>query len=80
MSEYYCYDVTPHSLESGTSSPRLIYNCSTLGGLKDKIDELVTLTLDDAHKDEEGHKYDLIRLYQVFFSAACFLRTSSSLP
>jgi hypothetical protein len=46
--------------------------CSALEELEDKIDELEALDLDDAIRDKENHKYDLARLYQIFFSTREF--------
>jgi len=47
-------------------------NCSALEELEDKIDKLGTLGLDEAIQSEEDHKYDLARLYQIFFSTRDF--------
>jgi hypothetical protein len=41
--------------------------CSALEELEDKIDELEKLELEEAIQCEEDHKYDLARLYQLFF-------------
>ena len=46
--------------------------CSALEELEDKIDELEKLELDEAIESEEDHKYDLARLYQIFFSTRDF--------
>ena len=43
-------------------------NCSALEELEDKLDELEKLELDEAILSEDNHKYDLARLYQIFFS------------
>jgi len=43
-------------------------NCSALEELEDKLDELEKLELDEAIRSENDHRYDLARLYQIFFS------------
>ena len=48
------------------------HKCSALEELEDKIDELENLELDEAVESEEDHKYDLARLYQIFFSTRDF--------
>jgi hypothetical protein len=53
--------------------------CSALEELEDKIDELENLDLDEAHRSEEDHKYDLVRLYQIFFATRDFYVSSQSL-
>jgi hypothetical protein len=54
-------------------------NCSALEELEDKIDELETLGLDEAIQFEEDHKYDLARLYQIFFSTRDFYVSAHAL-
>jgi len=44
--------------------------------LGDKIDELEILELDEAIQSEEDHKYDLARLYQIFFCTRDFYVSS----
>ena len=53
--------------------------CSALEELEDKIDELEKLELDEAIKAEADHKYDLARLYQIFFSTRDFYVSSYTL-
>jgi len=36
------------------------------------VDELKVLELEEAIRSEEDHKYDLARLYQIFFSTRDF--------
>jgi len=47
--------------------------------LEDKIDELEQLELDEAIEAEDDHKYDLARLYQIFFSTRDFYVSSHTL-
>jgi hypothetical protein len=53
--------------------------CSALEELEDKIGELENLDLDEAHRTEGDHKYDLARLYQIFFAARDFYVSSQPL-
>ena len=53
--------------------------CSALEELEDKIDELGKLDLDEAHRSEEDHRYDLARLYQIFFTTRDFYVSSQPL-
>jgi len=53
--------------------------CSALEELEDKIDELEKLKLDEAYRSEEDHKYDLARLYQIFFATRDFYVSSQLL-
>ena len=63
------------------SRPRGIWcdKCSALEELEDKINELKKLDLDEAHRCEEDHKYDLARLYQIFFATRDFYVSSQPL-
>ena len=47
--------------------------------LEDKIDELAKLKFDEAYRSEEDHKYDLARLYQIFFATRDFYVSSQPL-
>ena len=53
--------------------------CSALEELEDKIDALEKLELDEAIRSEEDHKYDLARLYQIFFTTRGFYVSSQLL-
>ena len=60
------------------SSPRCD-KCSALEELEDKIDALEKLELEEAIRCEEDHKYDLARLYQIFFTTRDFYVSSQPL-
>jgi len=54
-------------------------NYSALEELEDKIDELEDLELENAIRSEADHKYDLARLYQIFFATREFYVSSHAL-